>query len=95
MNRASFDGSFSQERPPKEMTQALVALWYDRKGFWDKAHEIAQEIPGDQGSLVHGYLHLKEGDRSNATYWYQKAGRSLPSTSWEIEWEKLVAEFLN
>ena len=30
----------------KEFTGALLALWWDRKGDWDKAHGVAQDVPG-------------------------------------------------
>ena len=45
-------------------------------GDWQSAHAIVQE---DEDSRLfcwaHGIVHIMEGDRSNARYWYRKAGR--------------------
>src|SRR5258708_37189289 len=57
-----------------EFEGALLALWWDAKGNWDKAHEIAQDVPGADGAWVHAYLHRKDGDVGNSAYWYRHAG---------------------
>ena len=67
-------------------------MWWDAKGDWHRAHEIAQDIESETGSLVHAYLHRKEGDAGNAGYWYRRAGRPVCSGSLEQEWEAIVAE---
>src|ERR1700733_15799160 len=54
---------------------ALLALWWDAKGDWERAHGIAQDVAGADGAWVHAYLHRKEGDAGNAGYWYRQAGR--------------------
>ena len=45
-------------------------------GEWEAAHAIVQE---DEDSRLfcwaHGIVHIMEGDRPNARYWYRKAGR--------------------
>ena len=69
-------------------------MWYDAKGNWDEAHDLAQEIESKSGSWVHAYLHNKEGDRSNAAYWYRKAGKPFPDKSLEEEWEEIVTFLL-
>ena len=58
----------------RELKGALLALWWDDKGDWEKAHEIAQDVAGADGAWVHAYLHRKEGDVGNAAYWYRVAG---------------------
>lgn len=35
---------------------------------------------------VHAYLHRKEGDTSNAQYWYARAGKPVYSGTLEEEW---------
>lgn len=70
----------------------LLALWHDHRGHWDVAHGIAQEIPTEDGSAVHAYLHREEGDLSNAMYWYRRAGRAMPDITLEEEWESLARE---
>ena len=45
-------------------------------GNWKGAHEIVQKDEDSPLSCwAHGIVHLMEGDRSNARYWYRKAGR--------------------
>jgi len=82
------------DKPPNNFTKTLQALWWDKKGDWDKAHTIAQDIPTVTGSAVHAYLHREEGDFWNADYWYKRAGRKRPDVSLEQEWQHLVLEML-
>ncbi|MGD8702282.1 MAG: hypothetical protein PVH26_07580 [Desulfosarcina sp.] len=95
MNSDEFIASVESDGPPDQIPETLVSLWWDRKGNWDKAHAIAQEIPTVQGSAVHAYLHREEGVLWNADYWYSRAGRQRPEMSLEAEWEQLVAEMLS
>ena len=71
---------------PPGLPPLLKALLLDASGDWDAAHSIAQDIPSDDGSWVHAYLHRKEGDHWNANYWYSRAGRRMPEMSLEEEW---------
>lgn len=81
--------------PPSDLPKNLKALWYDAKGDWSKAHDVAQEIHTAEGSWIHAYLHRKEGDEWNAGYWYRKAGRPSPAgRSLSEEWEELASYFL-
>ena len=77
-----------------ELSQTLAALWWDRKGDWDRAHAIAQTIPTVQGSALHAYLHREEGVLWNADYWYRRAGRPRPAIPLTEEWTLLVQEML-
>ena len=94
MDLQTFKDSIADREPPVDLSPALQALWWDSKGDWDKAHESAQERDDRPGMLVHAYLHRKEGDPSNAAYWYQRAGAALPSQRLDEEWEALVRKFL-
>jgi len=69
-------------------------LWWDAKGDWTRAHESAQQDEGPAGAWVHAYLHRKEGDASNAEYWYNRAGRKHSSASFEIEWDEIAKALL-
>ena len=80
--------------PPESCTPCLKALWYDKNEDWVKAHQIAQEISTKEGSWIHAYLHRKEGDRSNAAYWYSRAGKTIPQISLSEEWESMIGYFL-
>jgi hypothetical protein len=53
---------------------ALAGLWllYD---FLDESHRISQAIETPSGSYWHGVVHRREGDYSNARYWFRRTGR--------------------
>jgi hypothetical protein len=85
--------SLAEDVPP-ELSSLLLSLWWDKKGNWDRAHRIAQDISSVDGSRVHAYLHRVEGDKWNANYWYNRAGMPYSSLTIEEEWENLVDEFL-
>jgi predicted component of type VI protein secretion system len=59
----------------RELLRALEML---ESGDWDGAHQVAQEDRTAMGSWLHGIIHVIEGDRGNAAYWYQRAGRGFP-----------------
>ena len=77
---------------PKHLSAALQALWHDARGDWQRAHELAQDDHGSDGSWVHAYLHRKEGDLENASYWYTRAGRRAPAAGMtlEDEWAQIA-----
>ncbi len=53
--------------------EGLSLLWHDH---WNPAHEIAQAREGEPDSdLLHAILHRREGDFSNAGYWFLGAGK--------------------
>lgn len=82
--------------PPQGISAPLLALWYDAKGDWERAHDIAQDLGSKEGDWIHAYLHRKEGDEGNAAYWYRRAGKPFPvGVSLQEEWEQLVQHFQN
>ena len=94
MTFEDFIKSIGNQEPSAELSETLTSLWWDKKGDWDLAHSIAQDIPTVQGSAVHAYLHRGEGVLWNADYWYSRAGRVRPDVPLEEEWESLVKEML-
>lgn len=78
----------------KGFSVELEALWYDGKGDWNKSHEVIQDVNSKNAAWIHAYLHRKEGDLSNAQYWYSRAGKNMPTTSLDDEWKSLVEHFL-
>jgi hypothetical protein len=94
MTLAEFRESLRGGKPPAELDLALAGLWWDAKGDWTKAHESAQQDEGPAGSWVHAYLHRKEGDTSNAGYWYRCAGRVPARGSFEEEWAEITEALL-
>jgi hypothetical protein len=95
MERQTFIDSLSEATPPSGLSLALQALWHDAKGDWDTAHERAQEQEDRTGAWVHAYLHRKEGDETNASYWYRRAGKPVATCSLEAEWAAIVDTLLS
>jgi hypothetical protein len=94
MTLQEFRDSLSNNAPPKGLALALTALWWDAKGDWGKAHELAQEDTGPEAAWVHAYLHRKEGDSSNAAYWYQCAHKLVERGSLADEWNEITTSLL-
>jgi hypothetical protein len=94
MNLAEFQNSQNQSTPPSHLSLALQSLWFDAKGNWNEAHELAQKDGESSGDWVHAYLHRKEGDASNAQYWYVRAGKPVYRGSLEDEWAAISEALL-
>jgi len=92
MTLKEFKESLSEKTTTPGMSEYLKALWYDAKVDWEKAHTIIQDIEDKTAAWIHAYLHRKEGDSSNADYWYNRAGRKRPSLTLQEEWESIVKE---
>jgi|SRR6478736_646970 len=94
MTLNEFSATLNQQQPPAGSGIFLQALWHDAKGNWNKAHELVQDEENKEGAWIHAYLHRKEGDLSNAGYWYRRANKSMPTVSLQQEWENIVTAFL-
>jgi hypothetical protein len=49
-----------------------AALWLYVDDL-DRAHSISQGLESPEGSYLHGVMHRREGDFSNANYWFRLA----------------------
>lgn len=94
MTPDQFKDSLRGEQPPANLTPHLLALWYEARGDWHRAHGLVQDLPDVQASWIHAYLHRREGDIGNADYWYQRAGRKRPATTLEAEWQTIAGTLL-
>jgi hypothetical protein len=94
MTLEEFRTSLLRDEPPRELSLALAGLWWAAKGDWKRAHESAQQDEGPAGSWVHAYLHRKEGDSSNAGYWYSRANKVPSRNSLEQEWLAITESLL-
>jgi hypothetical protein len=52
---------------------AMAGLWLYFSCF-EEAHEIAQKLSTQEGSLWHAILHRQEPDSGNSAYWFRHAG---------------------
>jgi hypothetical protein len=94
MTLEDFKQSLSDSEPPTGLTGGLLGLWWDAKGNWQRAHESAQEDAKEAGAWVHAYLHRKEGDTSNAAYWYNRAHQPVCREPLDSEWLIIVRTLL-
>ncbi len=93
MDVTSFRSSLEESGPPAGARPEMCVLWHERAGDWDRAHDIVNDLPDPDGAWLHAYLHRREGDLSNADYWYRRAERKRPEVSLDEEWESLVRHF--
>lgn len=90
LRRKALDGT----EPDPEISAPLQSLWWDAREEWEKAHETCQKDDSSDCAWVHAYLHRKEGDESNAQYWYSRAGKKIPELSLEAEWTAIAEDLL-
>ncbi len=95
MTLQEFRDSLVCDEPPRQLNFAMAGLWWDAKGDWKRAHESAQQSEGPAGAWVHAYLHRKEGDSSNAGYWYRRADKTPCRGSFEDEWIQIAESLLS
>jgi hypothetical protein len=80
--------------PPSDLSDELVALWHDAHGDWNRAHETVQDVDTPDAAWVHAYLHRREGDQSNARYWYTRATQPVCRLSLDEEWAQIADALL-
>ncbi len=90
----AFRASLAAPAPPAGLAKALEALWWQGKGDWRRAHELAQAADDSDGAWVHAHLHRVEGDLGNAGYWYRRAGRPVAAGPLDAEWDAIAAALL-
>lgn len=93
MSLDEFKGTLAGNRAP-EVSGPLLALWHDARGDWEAAHGLVQSDGSSHGAWVHAYLHRKEGDLGNASYWYRRAGRRTADGELATEWDEMAAVLL-
>lgn len=95
MTPDAYNRSLSSSMPPAELTAPLAALWWAKKGDWDKAHRIVMDEGGAQAAWVHAHLHRVEGDLGNARYWYARAGKQVATGEFDAEWTAIAQALLS
>lgn len=90
-----FINSIQTDAPPAAGHPYLTAMWWEKRGDWERAHQIVQDLETETAALIHAYLHRREGDHPNARYWYSRAGRPFPGAiELDDEWCALTIELL-
>ena len=67
----------------------LKALETEKDGDWDLAHKMVQDLQHQYAYWIHAYLHRKEPDLTNASYWYSRAKKPMPEYSYSKEWKEI------
>ena len=80
---------------PPDADPLIRALWDDATGNWTGAHELVQDIESADAAWIHAYLHRKEGDLSNAQYWYRRAGKPAATGPLPDEWRAIARALLD
>jgi hypothetical protein len=94
MTPAAFQRTLTHKVPPRAFSAPLAALWWAKKGDWDKAHHLVMDEASADAAWVHAYLHRVEGDLGNARYWYAQARRPAERGALDTEWSAIVADLL-
>jgi hypothetical protein len=59
---------------PEDARAMLAGIWLYHD-WLDESHAISQELHSPTGSFWHAIMHRREGDFSNAKYWYARCRR--------------------
>ena len=94
MDIEAFERSLGGDAPPSGLDAPLQALWHEAAGDWEQAHRVVQADSSRSAAWVHAYLHRKEGDQSNAGYWYARAGKPVSGAHIDDEWHQIVLALL-
>jgi hypothetical protein len=94
MRIEDFQATLNRPGAPDGLSPYLTALWHEKRGDWNVAHEVIQEINDPAAAWIHAYLHRKEGEEDNASYWYRRAGKPFPSYPSDQEWDEIVQALL-
>ena len=95
MDIRQLESSLHDTTPLPGLPPLIEALWHERHGDWTRAHEITQDLDGADAAWVHAYLHRREGDLSNAAYWYRLASKPVARASLDDEWRTIAAALLD
>ena len=75
LERATLAAAFAQAKViDRDMAECCLAGVWLLHDFLDDSHAISQNVHTTSGSFWHGVMHRREGDYSNAKYWFNRVG---------------------
>lgn len=75
LQQATLDTAFAHQRiADLDMARCCLAGMWLLHDYLDESHRISQEVETTSGSFWHGVMHRREGDFSNAKYWFRRVG---------------------
>jgi hypothetical protein len=76
LERLSIESAFAPRAVvDRDMAACCISGVWLVHDFLDESHTISQSIETPSGSYWHAIMHRREGDFSNAKYWYRRVGR--------------------
>ncbi|MCA9229052.1 MAG: hypothetical protein KDA57_00255 [Planctomycetales bacterium] len=73
LGRLSLDEAFAHTPiVDSDMARCCLSAVWLLHDFLDESHTISQGIETRSGSFWHGIMHRREGDFSNAKYWFRR-----------------------
>jgi hypothetical protein len=83
LKKLSIDAAFAHVRSQASSTRPLdmelarccVAGVWLLHDYLDESHTVSQRIDSPSGSFWHAIMHRREGDFSNAKYWFRNVGQ--------------------
>jgi len=79
MTPAAFKRTLTHAVPPKALAPALAALWWAKKGDWEKAHRVVMDEHGREAAWVHAYLHRVEATKATRATGTRRRGGGRPA----------------
>src|SRR4029077_769109 len=71
--RSAFSHEGAQSADAEMAACCVSAVWLLHDCL-DESHIISQDIGTTSGSFLHAIMHRREGDFSNAKYWFRRVG---------------------
>lgn len=76
LNKLSVESAFAHTRvADDDMAACCVSGVWLLHDYLDESHTFSQDIETTSGSFWHAIVHRREGDFSNAKYWFRNVGQ--------------------